>query len=452
VPAGLDQTVTTAHFVVHYTSAAGDPNADTAEHAQALADSGEKAYAAEVGQWGFPAPLDDGDGKTDIYVFAGTQGVARSDPGGEQTSGYISYTPTGHPIHIPHEFFHLIQFGIYKYEGGWLAESTADWAALGVAGGSTGTTLPFAFSKPAISLDCLGTEPTDCGGDRYGYRGNIFFEHVSERYGGPGTIREIFERAAVLGAGNKQRHSLQAVGDVLQAHGTSIESAWNQYALAGAAGQYTLPGLSSKRPALDHTIFPGDGDSVAVDHLAVKYVGLNATGDRCAKAKLRLTITLPAGVAAEPAFVADDGTITPAGAPVDIPWDDCDSAGTLVLPNPSATVDGAQFRIQTAVTFTPTAPPALKLSLRKAVTLAAGKPRLRFKLKSSSAGVAAIALRLRKTVTARKRLRRGSNAIALKLPRGSKAGTYKLVITPISTSGAKGKPLTRKVKISFKRR
>jgi hypothetical protein len=58
-PTGLDQTVTTAHFVVHYASA-------TVSSAQAkqVGTDAERAYSLYVGQWGYPPPVDDGDGHT----------------------------------------------------------------------------------------------------------------------------------------------------------------------------------------------------------------------------------------------------------------------------------------------------------------------------------------------------------------------------------------------------
>src|SRR5437763_109540 len=69
VPASLDQAVSSDHFVVHYSVTPGDANAipDPAL-ARALLSSGEAAYAYESGTLGFH-PLDDGDGKVDIYVM-----------------------------------------------------------------------------------------------------------------------------------------------------------------------------------------------------------------------------------------------------------------------------------------------------------------------------------------------------------------------------------------------
>src|SRR4051812_29426209 len=69
VPSNLTQSVVTDHFVVHYTTQAGDPNAVTDAAAQQLARFAERSYGDETGRLGMPPPKDDGDGKTDVYVF-----------------------------------------------------------------------------------------------------------------------------------------------------------------------------------------------------------------------------------------------------------------------------------------------------------------------------------------------------------------------------------------------
>jgi len=324
-----------------------------------------------------------------------------------------------------------------------------------VAGGWSSKSRPFAYVRPEISLDCVGTMPTDCAGDRYGYHGNVFFELVSERYGGPATIREVFERAGALGAGTHQRHSVQAVSEVLAAHGVSLETAWNEYAASTAAGAYSLPGLATLRPNIVSAIQAGDtlADPVTVDHLAAKYVGIVASSDVCGKARLKLTVTVPAGVPAVPAFVSAAGKVTPApaNAPVEVPWNACSSTGTVALPNPTTTLDAATYGIETSVTRLPTAPPVLKLAVPKTVALPKRKPKLRFKLKSSGAGTVALTLSS-PVVKARRHVSKGSNRMVLSLPKGFKAGKHTLTVTPISTSGAKGKTLKRTVAIRFKQR
>src|ERR1700704_3298249 len=67
----LPVSVTPPHFVVHYQSDLQNfgTSAITQTTAGDIAALAERAYNAEVVTDGFPAPLDDGDGKTDIYVL-----------------------------------------------------------------------------------------------------------------------------------------------------------------------------------------------------------------------------------------------------------------------------------------------------------------------------------------------------------------------------------------------
>src|SRR3954463_5149568 len=87
----LPFTVDTPHFVVHYQSDLGPGTVDSAitqTTAGDIAALAERAYNAEVVTDGFPAPLNDGDGKTDIYVLklAGALGVTIPDTPAALTS------------------------------------------------------------------------------------------------------------------------------------------------------------------------------------------------------------------------------------------------------------------------------------------------------------------------------------------------------------------------------
>src|SRR6266404_5556872 len=88
-------TLDTPHFVVHYQSNIGPGTVDSAITqitAGDIAAIAERAYNAEVVTDCFPAPLNDGDGKTDIYVLklAGALGVTVPDnPAALTSSAYI---------------------------------------------------------------------------------------------------------------------------------------------------------------------------------------------------------------------------------------------------------------------------------------------------------------------------------------------------------------------------
>ncbi|MEA2167718.1 MAG: hypothetical protein QOF76_1018 [Solirubrobacteraceae bacterium] len=441
VPAGLDETITTPHFLVHYTTAAGSPSAVTAAHAQELADAGERGYAKEVTEWGFPAPPDDGDGRTDIYVFDGGDAFAVPDSNGDTTTSYISYSPTANQGHIPHEFFHVIQFGFTTHEFGWLVESTADWAAVGTGAGYS-SSKPFAYAHPEVPLDCTGPADTDCAGDRYGYHGNVFWESLTERFGA-GLVREVFTRAGELDAPDNTSHALQALGDVLAAHGTTIDRAFGDFAIASWAGTLTLPGLAALRPDLDSDHVADNRPehfTIGVDHLSAKYVQLSSGVERCAKATLHLTATVPAGGTAA---LVDGAEVTPlaSGAPLTRTMNGCDNAGTLVLANGSLATDAAPFVIDVQLAQAPAPVPRASI-----IAVEGARPghALHLTVRSTAAGEYRLDLG---KMSWNGTLHKGTNHLAARLPRRTKPGRRSLTLTTYSPSGHRGTPVRHAVRI-----
>src|SRR5688500_11617923 len=122
VPAGLDSTVASAQFVIHY-----DPDTYTLAKAQLLRDDLEESHSKLVtGGGGTPnagllTPPDDGDGKTDVYIAAPTDwpdftgGAVYGDPG--HFSSYMFMTPglsrTATRFRAAHEYMHNIQRAYY---------------------------------------------------------------------------------------------------------------------------------------------------------------------------------------------------------------------------------------------------------------------------------------------------------------------------------------------------
>ena len=305
------------HFVVHYTSTGGTVADRLTPEGAATALANAEAGLAWYLSQGYPAPLDDGDGKTDIYVFAVPIGPAagRDSESVDQTSGFILLTPTANNIYaVSHELFHVIQFGIFAHSG-FFSESSAEWAGQAVTAAGGGSPPPNWFPDPWVSLDCLGS---GCGDAAGGYRGSIFWEYLSEHYG-TGIVHEAFDREALLGAADHQAHDVQALGEALAAHGSSLAAALNGYALAAVAGQITRPGVLPHAPASSLALVPElpityRPQSVTVNHLAMRVVSFKgAAGDaaRCTKATLKLQVDLPAGVPAQPVFV----TYPPSGLP-----------------------------------------------------------------------------------------------------------------------------------------
>ena len=215
-PASLTEAVTSDHFVVHYTSADGDPNAILPSRAQAISDAAERAYAVEVGDWHFPAPIDDGDGRTDVYVYTdektGRSALTHIDwppPAGTRTSSaWFSIPPPAGTFVIAHEFFHVLQYARFIYWG-WTTEPSAVWAHLNETGAGV---WPGIYADPWDSLDCLSqTDDYACGGDALGYGRWIFFEDLSERYGGPAFVDAIGRRLALRGETESLPSPTQAI-------------------------------------------------------------------------------------------------------------------------------------------------------------------------------------------------------------------------------------------------
>lgn len=369
------------HFVIHYTTSGGTV-ADrlTPEGAATALANAETAYAWYLSQ-GYPAPLNDGDGKTDIYVFAVPIGPAagRDSESADQTSGFILLTPSANNIYaVAHELFHVIQFAIYTHTG-FFSESSAEWAGQAVVAANGGSPPPNWFPDPWVPLDCLGS---GCGDAAGGYRGSIFWEYLSEHYG-TGIVHEAFNRDAALGAADHQAHDIQALGEALAAHGSSIAAAFDGYALAAVAGQITRPGVLPYTPTPSQLLYAEQPityvpQTVTVNHLAMRVIAFLGAGDEatpCRPATLHLQVALPSGVPTQPVFV----TYPPSGYPpatavyplavsgatasAEVPWATCSSSvGALALPNASTNADGQAFTVNFSVSRSGRRRRALRLS------------------------------------------------------------------------------------------
>jgi uncharacterized protein DUF6055 len=460
------------HFLVHYGSGVADADA------QAAAANLDSAYATEVDGWGFPAPISGGaDGKVDVYVEDTGSNLGESyhdDYTAPTTSGYILLSPASatNASAAAHELFHLIQYAIYAHGAKFLVEGTAEWAAANVTG-STGWLFTY-WANPEQPLDCLaGSACAPTPDQDHSYSRWLFFEHLSEHYG-PGIVREILTRAGQLGAETDAGLDLQAIDDVLAAHGSSLAQQFNSFAADNAAAAYSFPGLAGSgrapQPASARYTGVASGtlatDTLTVDHLAARYVSFLSGDPRlsnagCGAATLHLRVSVPAGSDSLPVIADPDGehplALNGSDAGIDLPWTTCTgSSALLALPNASRTLDGTQFTVGASVTASSpklragTAPPRIRLALPHMASLVRVRPALRFRIRSSARGIAQVLLKdhyVRTTV----RLHRGVNRVRLRLPRGLRAGRHALVVTPYSTTGRRGHALRRRVRIRFGR-
>ena len=443
----LPQTVPSPHFVVHYTTA-GD-HATSPEAAATLSANAETAYRLIVETWGYPPPKDDGDGRTDLYIAnLGTgAGAAREEPSLEQSTSWILVSTANltSPYPIAHEFFHAVQMGIYAHEESWLDESTAEWAGQNVISALGMNAPPNWYDAPWVSLNCGWPGPCD-DHDIGGYRGSIFMEYLDERHGMT-LVHEVYTRAAQLGAGNGQAHSMPALSDALAARGSSVSDEFLGYALAASSGQINRLGVTSARPRVVNSLVTGTITGplgpvpLVVDHLA--FTNLLIMGQSrgtyvgaCADERLSVEIALPPGIPTQPAFVSGTTitplTITGGVARGVLPWSDCSSSTTtLVVPNGSTTADDQPFPVMLDVRLvnpvgesaTPPTTPVTTLSV-KARAGAHGKVTLRIRT--------AVAGKLTIKATTRRNKKTRTYATAKRTVK--RAGTVTVVLRPTTTA------------------
>jgi hypothetical protein len=496
-PASLTESVTSEHFVIHYTSANGDPNAILPRRAQTFSDAAERAYALEVDEWHFPAPVDDGDGRTDVYVYSDerTAGAALTHvdwpppAGTRSSSAWVSIPRGAGNFIVAHELFHVLQFARFVYWG-WATEPSAVWAHLNVTGQGG---WPGIYADPWDALDCRSeSDPYACGGDPLGYGRWIFFEYLSERYGGPDFVNAVGRRLAARGQSDWHASPTQALEDALADNGTSVASTFVGYVRSTIAADWTLPGIGHSLPSAETygTTRDAQTKTVAVGHLAARYVDLIAWGgdEGCEATTLHLEVTVPPGVDTRPVLrhfvegspatvmnVDADGV-----ARAELPWRRCKQPSHAIvgLPNGSATADDQQFAVKfwetpdpsadpipppVAAPAAPEQPPAgsteepgpapgatpsapsleLRLSMPSRVIVSRRTRTLMVRLHSSQRAL--VRLTLAPGVTRVLELRAGWNRTRLKLPRSLHAGRHRVEVRSIVPVGASAAPLTVRI-------
>jgi hypothetical protein len=378
----------------------------------------------------------------------------------------ISPDAADKPETAAHELFHLIQYATYTRGAKFLKEGTAEWAGANVA--HTTSWLFTYWSAPDQPLECVPGSP--CGSSDLSYARWIFFDYLTERYG-PSIVREIFEKAAALGAGDDPAVDLQAVDQALAAHGTSLAQTYNGFTAANAGATYSFPGLAARRPHSASSTYTGANSAtippqtLGVDHLAANYVNFYSGDPRvssagCGAATLNVTVDLPAGSTSVPsisdAFGVHQLTVNGNSATYSVPWTSCPgSTAVLGLPNPATTSagDGAQFVVRATMTLTPvkqrgSAAPRIRLALTRLARVARTRPFLRFDVRSSGRGMLQVLLKSH-YVRGSYNLASGLNRLRLRLPAGFRGGRHQIVLRVFSTTGRRGQILRRHVRIQL---
>jgi hypothetical protein len=398
----LPFTLDTPHFVVHYQSDVQSPGTPSWAITQTTAgDIGavaERAYNAEVVTDGFPAPVNDGDGKTDIYVAdlsaSSALGLTIPDnPAALTSSAYIVLDGSNPEVAfsqhvIAHEFFHTIQLATWlpaNLSDYWLLEGSAEWIGYRVDGYDTTFGGGSLYGPQDMALDCrdpIGTNMCDFNDySGNGYSRWPFFEYLTEKYGNA-FVQDVFARGA---AGAPGLTALGAISGALVANGSTVADTYNAWTQADLIGGYGISALQGREPPSVFNWQTGRGGDlgkvlVPVNHLSTRTIEFTrGDGDAshlCYSAMLLLTVGIPVGTQSKPVFWWNAAgnppvplTINGNTATASIPWDTCTYASTrgyLALPNassPPAAVDAADFSVKATVTpdltklATPIAPP-----------------------------------------------------------------------------------------------
>lgn len=517
---GLPDVVTTTHFAVHYTDDTNQSNHITQGQAGDVAGYAESAYSAEVGSWGLPAPPSDaplgGDGRIDIYVEdLSTDGVSsaiESDPGGINSTDSIDVDAgTGtNASTLAASLLIVIEDGIWRADDSWIYNASSMWAEKAVTGYATDSP----YGQPSVSLDCdsAGQNTTHCDSQDpnsdIGWARWPFFEYLAEQYG-PGFIANIFKAGAATGLNSTP--ATTALANALAAKGTSLTAVYTNWAVAAMTGGYSVGVLSSTAPDPDATVQTGTVSgalpvqTISVNHLAAKYVQFvrgtaplgTLSGEPCNYAALTVTVTPPPGVATTPYFWWSGGNPsgtkkTPLQLTDDgnghlstlVAWDTCywgatGPSGWLVLPNPSTTVDGANFVVSsslqvfpnipatatpppsqvpivgTTVVAAPTTdvPPDVDLFGPELIRIGRGVSAIRLIVQSSGPGQ--LSATIGGTTLGTAPLRAGNNDVRFKLPTAmlrrvrtsADASLGILTLTSLSPQGASGAVISRRVLI-----
>jgi hypothetical protein len=497
----LPDSFASAHFVVHYDGVPDQADYITQIQAGQLLAFLEQGYTG-ITSLGYSAPVDDGDGKTDVYVVdLSADKIALSIepdafPAPTSASIDIDTTKIGDSAIATSALAGVVELGHwFPINDGWAFWGSAEWLAYKALGYP-----PAAFSDLAPldgSLDCSSAAGEQkCATTLYDDDGSShwpFWESLADRFGAT-FATSVWDQQRTSGSS-----MVTALQTVLGTKSATFDDVYHDFGVKMLTHGWGVAGLDSFNVPLAQTITTGiataslGSNTFSVDHLATKYVAFtrgDGLGDHpCYAASLTLTVTTPAGVNARPIFFWNQAGSTPVALSVNgntatatLPWDTClwaANKGILSLTNPSTSVNAARFVVTTSLTVdpnTPAAPTAApagqpvygsvttvsNADLPPAITLF-GPLLLQLSPKSSqlrliveSTGGGSVHAMLGSVDLGSPAVRAGNNDLRFNLPksllsslrRTSAAGNV-LTLTPLSPSGAvAGTAVTRDVAVA----
>ncbi len=330
-----DPPFCSVHFCIHWVDSGPDAPPSTDDNHNGVPDYVEEmsavfehVYEIENVQMHWRAPVNDGDGKTDVYIADvgndGIFGYSSPDPNqvGNSQTGYLvmdndyaqsqygRYSNPLPPMEVTaaHEYNHILQFGYDILEDTWMLESTAVWMEDKVYNDvndyvsyltpwTAMTQVPLTRFNVANSNDPLNIK----------VYGDVVWNRWLEAHYGADVIRRAWERSTTVAPASFAPAAYQAA---LAGHGTTFFKAFARFAADTAEwgsphSTFAEGGTWPQVQRLSgHTLGPSSpGITGHLDHTAYTLVNVTPTGDR----RIKLVAALPRGFAGAFALVASRG-------------------------------------------------------------------------------------------------------------------------------------------------
>jgi hypothetical protein len=495
-------TLSSQHFMAHFSRETPcEGAAITQEQAGEILGLADRAYNAYTAM-GYTAPSPDADGLIDISVddFATEclpfgsipltvprpltrwdAVLTPSSPAGADEIHLNVLSGLGYHI-LAHQVFHVFQDEVAPGAEQWLREGIAEWAAVRADSAMGGLEL-----NPDRTMDCVGSECGDSEFDRNGYPGWMLFEYLAQRFG-DGRVKDVLVAGASLSG-------TQALASVVQPLGPTLGKFFEDYTTARLTGSFNSPLLAGVLPQTQATVIAGNSVTLAVNHLAVRYVDIAHASDSdtgpCYSASLALKVTIPAGVASTPYYYANTKgstaqpfSVSGSTASLTVPWNTCSGSPHAYVSLPNETndasppaLDGREFTLSGTLTVdkskpaaaseppagvkvigpvvsAPTTDPAPDLTLHapELIRVSAKTRVLRFIVFSSGTGV--LKATIGSSWLGSANLHAGNSDLRFVLPsrllktlKKTNTPNNVLTLTSYSAGGTKGETLTRRVAV-----
>jgi MYXO-CTERM domain-containing protein len=218
---------------------------------EALLDAFEAAWAVQVDEMDFEAPVGSKDYRFNVYI--GDSGPDTLS--GHGAAGYFSYDEEGWPLIViakaslnadddgagtaVHEFFHAVQDAMDTWEytglGAWYYEASACWSVPEVLVGDL-TYMSFIMGYallPNYSVNFFDYWDTGAFPEYHQYGAFLFPRYLSEHVGDWRLIRDSWR------ADNGANDPLQAIGGLLEAQGDDLDQVFSDFAAHNAIWDYS---------------------------------------------------------------------------------------------------------------------------------------------------------------------------------------------------------------------